>query len=298
MMNYYCTHSDKNYLAKGIAMCKSILEKDVNAVIYYLCLDDETYKGVLNYTKKEFIALSLVPVHIHSLEKFDKQLIELKNCKPSNYGTAYSQYCWALTPYLCWYLLHHELEEGNRLLYCDADLYFYKTPTLIFDACKHKSVGIHTHRFSSYDPETNDVGEFNVGCVYFKNDASGRKVSEFWKGCMLNPENQYAAKYGTCGDQKYLDLFIPLFGTENIAVFDRDTNPIIFHGAPWNFSEYDYNNGVNLVFNHFSHFKTDFNGNWSSSNHGEWAPENTHQKVKEFYINYNQKVTEANQLIQ
>ena len=48
----------------------------------------------------------------------------------------------------------------------------------------------------------------------------------------MNPQNEYAAKYGTCGDQKYLDLFIPLFGSLHVCVFDREAN--IQYAAPWN----------------------------------------------------------------
>lgn len=291
-MNTYCTHSDINYLAKGIALCNSILETDPTAQIYYLCMDVLTFDRIF----KLFNHKNVTPIYINDLLKKDDKLVQLKNSgHTSNYGNAHSQFCWALTPYFIDYLLN--LLTINNLLYCDADLYFYESPQAIFDACKYKSVGIHTHGFSTYDPETNDVGEFNVGCVYFKNDETGKKIANFWADCMLNPQNQYAAKYGTCGDQKYLDLFIPLFGAENIAVFDRDTNPAIKHGAPWKFTNYDFNQPQQMLFNHFSHFKTDFNGNWSSSDHGEWAPENYHQKVKEFYIHYNQKVTEANQLI-
>lgn len=295
-MNHYCTHSDKNYVAKGIAMCKSIIEHDKNAVIWYLFLDDETFEKV---DKIE----NIIPVSIAQLEAFDSKIAELKNCKPSNYGTSYSQYCWALTPCFIWYLMN--IQNGlrpDKLIYCDADLYFYKHPQLISEACKNHSVGIHTHRFSSYDPETNDVGEFNVGCVYFKKDEAGLKVSEFWKNCMLNPENEYAKKYGTCGDQKYLDLFIPLFGKETVCVFDRDTAPVIYHAAPWNFGNYEYrgneiyfnNEKIELTFNHFSHFNASNDGNWKSSNNGEWAPENTHETVRKFYNNYNKKVNENN----
>lgn len=294
-MNYYCTHSDKNYLAKGITLCKSIIEHDPTAHIFYLCLDNETYDAVYKFDnfKNHTAEWDITAVPIQFLQQNDTNLVKLKNSgHTSNYGNAYSQFCWALTPYFTHLLLN--TCDIPSLLYCDADLYFYQSPQLIFDACKNKSVGIHTHGFSSYNPETNDVGEFNVGCVYFKNDAKGIEVATWWKNCMLNPENEHAAKYGTCGDQKYLDLFIPLFGAENIAVFDRDTNPIIKHGAPWNYGNHNYNE---LVFNHFSHFNTDFNGNWRSSNNGEWKPEETHQAVREFYEQYNIKVTEANNLI-
>lgn len=302
----YCTHSDKNYLAKGIAMCNSIIEHDPTAHIFYLCLDDETYDAISKIYGEGMPALfEVTPVALEFLEYNDAELVKLKNYgHTSNYGNAYSQFCWSLTPYFTWFLLKRA--DITSLLYCDADLLFYDNPAKIAEACNNKSLGIHTHGFSSYDPETNDVGEFNVGCVYFKNNETGKKVAETWKNWMLNPQNEYASKFGTCGDQKYLDLFIPLFGAENIAVFDRDTTPIIHHAAPWNFSNYEYKDDkmlkyaqeIQLLFTHFSHFNTDINGNWQSSNHGEWKPEENNNTITQIYVNYNQKVMKANKLLQ
>lgn len=278
----YCTHSDKNYLAKGLAMCYSITEKNKDARIFYLCLDNETYNTIFEKGSR-----NIFPIPMEDLTVTDEKVLELKNSgHKSNYGDAYSQFCWSLTPYFIWHLLKLVQED---LLYCDADLYFYDNPEKIAEACKNKSVGIHSHGFSSYDPETNDVGEFNVGCLYFKNNETGKRIAEWWKNCLMNPQNEYAAKYGTCGDQKYLDLFIPLFGSLHVCVFDREAN--IQYAAPWNVKTND------LLFYHFSHFNTDFNGNWSSSNKGEWQPEKDNPFIKQLYENYNQKVTEAHNLI-
>ena len=289
---YYCTHSDKNYLAKGITLVKNILSHDENALIFYLCLDDETYNTVKELDNVEAI-------RIRKLEQNYPELLAYKQLNhKSNYGDAHSQYCWALTPFLIWHLLHSSFAmfyEVKEIIYCDADLYFYDSPIKIAESCKNKSVGIHSHGFSSYDPQTNDVGEFNVGCLYFKNNPIGQKVSTTWKNWLLNPQNEYAQKYGTCGDQKYLDLFIPLFGAENICVFDREAN--ILHAAPWNVTNYDYSKPVDLLFYHFSHFNTDFNGNWRSSNHGEWMPERDIPYIKYLYEQYNNQVTKSNELI-
>lgn len=283
----YCTHSDKNYLAKGLALCESIIKHDKLATIFYMATDDETYEKLLHNIPVDWVRKNLI---IPFQAKEIKEIETLKQLKDaghkSNYGDAYSQFCWALTPCMTSFLLENTKRD---ILYCDADICFYDNPAKIAEACKQKSVGIHSHGFSSYNSETNDVGEFNVGCLYFKNNQQGRNVATWWKNCLLNPQNEHAAKYGTCGDQKYLDLFIPLFGAENICVFDREAN--IQHAAPWNVKTND------LLFYHFSHFKTDFNGNWSSSNHGEWQPEKDNLFITNLYQNYNQKVTEVHNLI-
>lgn len=272
-MNYYCTHSDINYLAKGIALYNSISALDPNFKLFYLCTDDATYTTLCKLGLP-----SLAPISLANLEQQNKELSLARNNPPSQYGDSYSQFCWTLTPYFINWLLRNEIPRKGELLYCDADLYFYHPPQLIFDACAVCSVGIHTHQFESYNPDTNNVGEFNVGCVFFRNDIDGAIISDHWKNWLLNPKNKYYEKYGTCGDQKYLDLFIPLFGEKNVCVFDRDTD--ILHGAPWNFTRYYYHprNEVfkpneplkKLVFNHFSHFVINNDGTWRSDDHGEW----------------------------
>lgn len=304
-MNYYCTHSDINYLAKGIALYRSIYDKDTNFKLYYLCTDDESYK-VLTKMGLPFVA----PISLANLEQMDAELSKARNNPASQYGDAYSQFCWTLTPYFINWLLSYELPKFASLLYCDADLYFYHSPQLIFDACQGNSVGIHTHQFESYNPDTNNVGEFNVGCVYFYNDHGGKWISNKWKKWLLNPKNEYYQKYGTCGDQKYLDLFIPLFKDLGVCVFDRGHN--ILHGAPWNFTRYhfDLNNHVHkhgeqsqpLVFNHFSHFVLNQDGSWRSSDHGEWNQdgkpiEDYHPQLKTWYTNYAKELYNIQQLI-
>jgi len=304
-MNYYCTHSDINYLAKGIALYRSIYEKDTNFKLFYLCTDDESYK-VLTKMGLPFVA----PISLANLEQMDAELSKARNNPASQYGDAYSQFCWTLTPYFINWLLRNELPRKAQLLYCDADLYFYHSPQLIFDACAVYSVGIHTHQFESYNPDTNNVGEFNVGCVFFRNDIDGALISDKWKNWLLNPKNEYYQKYGTCGDQKYLDLFIPLFGENNVCVFDRGHN--ILHGAPWNFTRYQFHNNNHvrkfgeqsqpLVFNHFSHFVLNQDGSWRSSDHGEWNQdgkpiEDYHPQLKTWYTNYAKELYSNQQLI-
>lgn len=293
-MNYYCTHSDINYLAKGLALYNSILAKDPKFKMFYLCTDDQSYK-VLCKLGLPFLA----PISLATIEKHDPALTRARSNPASLYGTQYSQFCWTLTPYFTNWLLEKELSNNDELLYCDADLYFYHSPQMIFDACTMHSCGIHTHRFETYDPETNPVGEFNVGCVWFKNNEKGRLISSAWASWLLNPNNKYYEKYGTCGDQKYLDLFIPLFGEEHVTVFDRN-NDHIAHAAPWNFTRYtDFTpvhvkfNGKDqaLLFNHFSHFVMNNDGTWRSDDHGEWKQngepiEKYHPQIGQWYANY------------
>lgn len=295
-----CTHSDKNYLAKGLALYKSIIDTVMDFNLWYLCTDEYTYKTLLALNLDK-----IKPIYLGELEKEDELLQKARNNPPSKYGDAYSQFCWTLTPYFTYWLLHERLKINNELIYVDADIYFYESPQLIIDECKGHSVGIHRHRFTSYDP-SNPVGEFNVGVLYFKNNFMGREIAKFWKNLLLYQNNPYYNTHGTCGDQKYLDLFIPLYGEKEVHIFDHNQSQIA-HGAPWNFDRYQYNNhnqlvyeGNNqrLIFNHFSHFTHDFEHNtWKPCIDNEWHPDEYNGYTKKYYDFYWEQLKKANQLI-
>jgi hypothetical protein len=81
----------------------------------------------------------------------------------------------------------------------------------------------------------------------------------------MNPDNPYSAEYGTCGDQKYLDLIYKLY-TKHIAIIGN-TNSITGHLAPWNYASHMYTDDGQLVwmgkkqkltYIHFSNFVVDF----------------------------------------
>jgi hypothetical protein len=272
-------------MCKGLTLYRCLIEKlDYDFTLHCLCIDLETFEKVNSINDKRIAAYSL-----SELEKTNDTLKQIKsNGNKSNYGDEYSQYCWSLTPFFCNFILN--TDGVKDVLYIDSDLYFYEDFTLIEEEIKDKSVGIITHRTDLHLTKETDVGRYNVGIVYFKGDKMGKQVSDFWKELMKYPDNKYSEKYGTCGDQKYLELFEINFDKEKICIIDD----LVGHGAPWCFSSYKYNekykitwNGSvqNLVFNHFSHFNVLENG-WSSSNDGEWKPETINTYVNDYYEDY------------
>ena len=51
-MKYFTTLSDKNYKLQGFTLFKSLLDTSSEEfVLYYLCMDDETYNDILNINK-------------------------------------------------------------------------------------------------------------------------------------------------------------------------------------------------------------------------------------------------------
>jgi len=237
-MRIYCTLSDKNYLKQGIALIESlerVTSKDFK--IFYLCLDAETYERVRKYSVVE-------AVHLAEVEKSREEILQYKNRKQ------YNEYCWSLASTFSRYLLEQGLDS---VMYVDSDIYFYQDPEVIYEELGDKSIGIIRHR---HNTSSSPDGEFNVGIIFFKNDAEGKACLDWWNDCLLHDLRPDLA---TCGDQKYLEEFPKKWDT---AILDKT----FAHGAPWNYRLYVYDNFFNdgtvvwgdkvqpLVFNHFSKF--------------------------------------------
>lgn len=287
-----CTLCDKSYLLKGLALYYSLRNTAGEFTLHWLCLDEDIKQSLDDLHFPGVITYSLA-----DLEATHPELVAAKQNKPSAYGTAYANYCWTLTPWFTNYILCSKVPDRKLLLYVDADLFFYYSPQLIIDAIGTKSVGIHTHRFGGEYNEDQITGWYNVGLVAFRNDEAGNCTSEFWMGLLLDQSNKYFEKYGTCGDQKYLELFIPFAGRENVCVFDDDAD--IGHLAPWNCSNTCILTGPRInhkhkiqpvVFFHFSHFTYDEKtGGWADSINGEWHP--AIGDILPFYQNYASAIT-------
>lgn len=251
----FCTHCDKNYFYKAFALYKSLTEQCESFTLHWLCNDEDTYRRVTTLNLPNIVAYSLA-----DLEKYE-DLRKAKDNPPCKYGTQYSQYCWTLTPYFISYLL---MRIEGKLIYCDSDIYFYKSPKIILDIIGDKAVGIHTHRFGGAYRDC-ETGWYNVGVIVFDDSLTSRMICNEWKRWMLDTNNEYYNTHGMCGDQKYLDLF-PKLWPDDICVFDDERCQ---HMAPWCCHPV-----VNdPVFFHFSHFNIDMEtGQWRDSNNGEWSP--------------------------
>ena len=159
-----------------------------------------------------------------------------------------------------------------------------------FEEIGDKSIGIIRHRIDYLE----NVGEYNVGIVYFKGDEYGKKCLSWWKDMMMNHDNPYSKTHGMCGDQKYLELFEPLFGEEAVCIVDKNVG----HLAPWNVTFHDYKNNKiiwnnkkqDLYFFHFAHFVPNFEKNtYKTSYNNEWVwgePAKTHKFIENLYEEY------------
>ena len=240
-----CTLSDWNFLAKGLALYESLQETSKNTfTLYYLCLDKRSYDK-LWLIKSELDTDNgiIIPV---CLEKFEETNPELKVARADR---AYNEYCWTLASYFCNYLIANNID----ITYIDSDIFFYADIDMFFKEIGNKSVGLIAHRHNLVGDRD---GAYNVGVIYFRKDKAGRDTLSWWSDAVLNKKFPHLR---SCGDQKYLEEFIPRFGAENICVVDET----IGHAAPWNYRLYVWdkitegkivwgNKEQILLFSHFS----------------------------------------------
>jgi hypothetical protein len=246
-MKYFCTLSDYNYLPKGIVLYESLIKTSSEDFrLFYLCLDDKSFIKLNNAKNTK-----IIPINLSDLEGQREELRIAKSNRP------YNQYCWTLASYFCNYIL--EEHKTDHITYIDADILFYADIDIVYREIGIKSVGIIAHRHNKIgDPD----GAYNVGIIYFKNDKVGKETLFWWKDAVINKKYPHLQ---TCGDQKYLEEFIPRFGEENICVADKT----FAHAAPWNYrlyywSKFKLNGKITwnneeqiLVFTHFSRMSYD-----------------------------------------
>lgn len=286
--------SDKNYLVYGLALRDSI-EKNTNSnfTIHYLALDEETKLALKNVK-------NIKTYTIEDIEKEDLFDI-LKANNPSKPGDL-SPFHWALASFFTHYLI--EKEGLDHCLYSDTDMCFYDDIKSIFECVKDFDVGLITHKHLPLD-YNQSVGYYNVGILYFSNSKQSRKCLEFWRNCVADKNNPYFTKFGTCGDQKYLELFTHIKGGVKIKTIDEDVG----HAAPWNFSLSGVKDGMltwdmgpaffdchvtgeheitqSLVFVHFSHFRPNYqNDTYKIDFEDEWGNILPQEGVQEIYDNY------------
>lgn len=273
-MYNFCTLCDHKYLKQGLLMYESLKQHTTHEefLLHWLCLDEETYQKV-----------SPLP---YILAYHYGEMAEAEDLTRHRETHSWEEHCWALGSYFTWWLRSHDVGD---LLYIDADIYFYNNTRFIYDSIGSSSIGIITHRF--LERRVRKVGHYNVGIIYFADDDQGNEALDWWKTVVITTGHEWEEEYGTCGDQKYLELFEVMF--ENGCVIDDK----IGHAAPWNaycqelVGNYIIWKGKKqiFIFYHFSHFSLNYQVGglpYRTNRHGEWTPEVDREWAKELYDEY------------
>jgi hypothetical protein len=249
-MNHTCTYFDRGFLAQGVALARSLAAHDPAAVLWVLALDDETARALRG--------LKLPPLRIVSLAELEAADPALAAVKPTRSRVEYY-----FTLSACWprYLLQHK-PEIDRLVYLDADLYFFSSPQPIWDELDKGSVLLCAHRFPEFLKHYERHGRYNVGVLGWRRDQNGLACLEWWRERCLEWcfDRLEADRYA---DQKYLEVWPQRFGGV-VECCHPGVNL-----APWNWMNhrYDYSSAVvrvdtqPLVVFHFARFRA-ICGNW------------------------------------
>ena len=244
MINNYCTLFDSNYIAYGINLIESLKQHDQNAKVYVVTMDI--------YVNNELQKLNFANVILIKIDDVEKEYSQLKDLKQKRSKT---EYFFTLTPIICKYIMSL-FDDIDRLTYLDSDLYFFSSPSPLFDEIRDSSIAIIEHKFSFIAKQNVKYGKFNVGWISFVRDSQGIDCINNWfdnciEWCFQKVEpNRYA-------DQKYLDNW-PL-NYSNLKIIKHKGANL----APWNIANFKIkkiNNEIfvdedKLIFFHFANIK-------------------------------------------
>jgi hypothetical protein len=243
-----CTVADRNYFLQGLALFESLKQHASKPfMLHFLCINTEDY---IRFNK------TIDGVQFYDVNTF------IENSKALRYlrDTNYKYFCWSLASFFSYYLLEYKMLKD--VLYIDSDICFYKDVYALLDKFENKNCAIFRHRQFNLNQNVEE-GLYNVGVIYFSGK-NGSDVCGWWVDAVLN--KKYSA-LATCGDQKYIEMFQYMIGSNNMYI-DGDVG----HGAPWLWQLYDLteiNKGYiiwnnvkqDYFFTHFSQFKYNINNN-------------------------------------
>jgi hypothetical protein len=213
----YCTYFDHRYLAKGLAMIRSLRRHEKDPQIWVLCLSDQAKMILDGLAESGVIAVSLA-----DFEAGDAALAKAKAD-----GRSVVEYYFTITPSLVRYVM--DRTRAAMVTYLDGDLWFLAGPEPIFCEMGEASILIIPHRFAPSQRHLEVHGIYNVGWNTFRNDERGRACLEWWR----DRNNEWCfdwvdEEHGRYCDQRYLDYFPEKFTGVHV---------LRHHGAnvaPWN----------------------------------------------------------------
>ena len=245
-MYYFCTYFDQNYLPRGLALYRSLLEHCPEFKLMVLCMDHTSYEILEK--------LHLPGVHLLSLEGFERNDELLLSAKQNRSRIEYYFTC---TPSLPLYILNN-WSEVDLITYLDADLFFFASPAPLFEELGDGSIAIIGHRFLPHQRDSERYGIYNVGWLSFRRDENALACLNWWrKQCIEWCYDR--VEDGRFADQKYLDDWPNRF-TNVVVLAHKGANL-----APWNVSNYRLYHDKSgilivdnqpLIFFHFHGLKT------------------------------------------
>lgn len=220
-MQSFCTIVSHHHLPYAKAVLASLRNYDSKLSLQVLVTDADNSEvrqtdGLRIWTVQE----------ISNSEAFQKLY------KRQGHRRESDEFRWALKPVFLCHLLKHDFE---KMIYVDADVFFFSSPLFLFEQLETSSILLTPH-WRSIDPlHFDDLfallkdGYFNGG--FIGANRHGVKALEWWaEACTAKMEKSLTL--GLYDDQKYLDLLPHEFaGVQvvqhrgcNLAYWNMDTN--------------------------------------------------------------------------
>jgi hypothetical protein len=251
-MYNFCTLFDSHYFSRGIAMYESLAHVCDDFHMYVFSFDDASLQALQSLRYPHMTVISLA--------EFEDD--ELLRVKPER---SRAEYCWTCTSSTILYVLQRF--NVDQCTYLDADLFFFSTPSVLFEEMGDSSILITEHRYTPKYDKAKASGTYCVQFISFKNDARGLKALRWWRERCL--EWCYARlEDGKFGDQLYLEDWTTRFegvhvlrhlggglAAWNIQQYDIS----LCNGNPWG-KEYRTGKDFPAVFYHFHYVRLFHNG--------------------------------------
>jgi hypothetical protein len=224
-MEHYVTLFDSLFLPQGLSLWQSMNRHISSFTLWILCVDDETY-------------IRLERIGLENVRLLRLSLLETEELKEVKKTRSKGEYCWTITPFAPGFVFDAD-ENIKRVTYLDADMWFRKTPSPIFDEFDKsgKAVLITDHNYDAEYDQSKVSGQFCVQFMIFERIKS-HEVRVWWSNkcldwCYARPEN------GRFGDQKYLEEWPKIY--PDLIHILKNKEWLL---APWNAKRFPYGNSI------------------------------------------------------
>lgn len=228
-MHHFCTYFDHRFLRRGLALYESLQEHSSDFTLWVLCLSEQCHKTLLRLNKKNIRIIGL-----DELERYAPQLLAAKR------NRTLIEYYFTLTPALPLFILK-QFSDIPMVTYCDADIFFFSNPDVVFSEIGQNSIALVEHRFPLHLQHLVEFGRFNVGWISFRNDHEGLRCLEWYYEKCLGCCSDLPSKHAFA-DQKYLDDVPTLFKKVHVI---RHSGANV---APWNVDSFLFSYKNHMVF--------------------------------------------------
>ncbi|MGH7307118.1 MAG: class I SAM-dependent methyltransferase [Candidatus Rokuibacteriota bacterium] len=223
-------------------MIRSLHQRESMAAIHVLALDD-----VCARVLDEVLGSTIRLIRATTLHAYDPELAARRGGRSpwAFYGTH--------KPVLALFVMEGA-EPPEALTYLDADLWFFDDLSEVFAEIGAASIGLSPHRFHEASAHLAIYGTYNAGCIYWRNDAIGRRSLADWRAECLEWCEERPGADGRFMNQGYLNRWPERYGAVHVV-----RNPGVNLG-PWNLDGHLVErrgpritvDGSPLVFYHFS----------------------------------------------